>query len=29
MLLKTNPAAGELPGWSRLALIDEIVRYFH
>jgi para-nitrobenzyl esterase len=28
MLLKSDPAAGELPGWSRLELIDEMIRYF-
>ena len=29
MHLKTAPAAGELPGWSRLELIDEMIRFFH
>ena len=29
MDLKTNPAAGALPGWARLELIDEMIGYFH
>lgn len=28
MILQTDPAAGALPGWSRLELVDEMIRTF-